>query len=248
MSYWVSDPSHMDFLWSELELSLHAILAQRGVASVAVLDQLPARKSWKPSTQYSVTVLSPHTRIHGLTLATATGLLLGWPCYFMMYLWFDIRMLLPWILQFCTQTSFVLNLGKAILSEGMFCEKPDFSVVLFPPLKWLYKLETWWFSLLGFFQSLAVHNPILFHVPGIIYFCFLPKRKGRLQAIWDTFGFSPGANGVSCQNLWMWQQTGSITWDMDPGMRVHHSWIFSEIYCLAVFSQNCHVWWGQIMR
>lgn len=82
---------------------LHASLAQRGVASVTVLGQLPARKSWKPSTQYSVTVLSPHTGIHGLTPATATGLLLGWPCYFMVYLCFDIRMLLPWILHFCTQ-------------------------------------------------------------------------------------------------------------------------------------------------
>uniref|UniRef100_A0A8D2MZC6 Disco interacting A n=1 Tax=Zonotrichia albicollis TaxID=44394 RepID=A0A8D2MZC6_ZONAL len=53
--------------------SLHANLAQRGVASVPVLGQLPGRKSWKPSTQYSVTGLSPHTSIHGLTPATATG-------------------------------------------------------------------------------------------------------------------------------------------------------------------------------
>lgn len=53
------------------------IWLKEGVASVAVLGQLPARKSWKPSTQYSVTALSPHTRMHGLTPATATELLLG---------------------------------------------------------------------------------------------------------------------------------------------------------------------------
>lgn len=90
-------------------------------------------------------------------------------------------MLSPWILQFCTQISFVSNLGKEVLSQCVFCEKPAFSVVLFLPLKWLEMADmVVWF---GFF-----FNSWLFIIPscsiflGLFIFAFcLKEREGYKQ-------------------------------------------------------------------
>lgn len=56
-----------------------------------------------------------------------------------------------------------------------------------------------------FFLSLIVCYPILLHVPGTVCVCFLPKRKGRLQALWGWFGSSPGADVVSSRKLQLWE-------------------------------------------
>lgn len=45
------------------------------------------------------------------------------------------------------------------------------------------------------------YNPILLYLPGIVYFCLPPKRKGRLQALMGWFGSSPETDGVRSQKL-----------------------------------------------
>lgn len=92
---------------------------------------------------------------------------------------------------FCTQTSLILNLGKeCVFSECVFLWETWFFCSFFSSSEVIINCRHGGFGFFGFFQSLAVHNPILFHIPGIISFCFLSKRKGSLQASWDKFGFS----------------------------------------------------------
>lgn len=151
-------------------------------------------------------------------------------------------MLLQWILHFCTQTLswvWVRRHYQSMYSVRtcLFCSSISSEVIR----NGRHGGLVWFF----FFQFLAVHNHILFHILWIIYFCFLPERKGRFQAIWDRFGFSPRSK---------WNQlpkTPNVAADWKYHMRhgprngMHHSWVFSEICCLGVSMQNCHVWWGR---
>lgn len=136
-------------------------------------------------------------------------------------------------------------LDKDILSEYVFFEKPIFFFCFISYSEVLVDRKC---GVLGFFfpRNLTDYNPILFCIPGIVYFCFLPKRKGRLQARRGRFGSSPGADGVSSQKLQPWQQTRNTIPGTDPGMVIHHSCIFSTIESLSIFIQSCHVSLGMV--